>query len=225
MSKLVIFDVDGTILDSYGLYEKVVEIYSREQGLPQPCIRTIKEGYGAPREHDFKWGVSREEQLRHLYATFQITDDWSVSGEADKTPGLFHGVEETLTHFKDLGHTLAIVTSKPEKPLLHLLEYHGIEKLFSAQRNWDDIARRGEREKPCPDKVQSIMRDLKFAPEETVMIGDTTMDVRAGLSAGASAIGVTWGTHTFDQLAGAGARHIIDTRFADLVPVVKKIFE
>lgn len=224
MSKLVVFDVDGTILDSYTLFEKYVREYSQEQGLPQPCVTTIKRGYGNPHDHDFGWGVSREEQVRHLHATFKITDDYSMSGEAHHTPHLFDGVKEALTHLKDLRYELAIVTSKSAAPLRHLLEYHGVEKLFSAQRTYDDIHLRKEREKPEPDMLHSVMRELKFVPDETVMIGDTTMDIRMGRAADTHTIGVTWGTHPREYLTGAGAHHIIETHFDDVISTIKKIF-
>lgn len=225
MTKLVIFDVDGTFLNSYGLYEKVVRTYSRENNLPFPCISSIKKGYGAPDAYDFKWGVPREEQKKHLHATFRMTDEWSVSGEADKTPLLFDGVIDSLTHLKDLGYTLAIVTSKPETPLLHLLEYHGIQNFFCTQRNWDDIKRRSLGEKPSPDKLHCVMRELKFSPEEAVMIGDTTMDIGAGSAAGTATIGVTWGVHDEERLLSKGAQHIVRTQFSDLVPVIKSVLK
>lgn len=224
MSKLVVFDVDGTILDSLGLFQKVVAEYSKQAGLPHPCLETIKIGYADAHAHDFKWGVSREEQEKHLVNTFIMTDEWSVSGDLDKTPRLFDGVKEGLTHLKDTGHTLAIVTSKGEAPLVHLLEHHGVTNMFSAYRTWDDIKRRGEKEKPHPDMLLSVMRDLKFGTDETVMIGDTTMDVKMGRSAGTNTIGVTWGSHKKPLLEEAGAHHIIDSHFDDVVATVRKIF-
>lgn len=220
---LVVFDVDGTFLNSFGLFEKVVAEYSRDKGLPHPCLQTIKFGYGDPHNHDFKWGVSREEQVAHLYATFHMTDAWTLSGEVEKTPLLFDGVEETLVALKDEGYTLGIVTSKPEPPLLHLLEWHDIGRLFSAHRSSTDIERRREREKPAPDQLLSVMRELEFAPEETVMVGDTSMDIRMGRSASAHTIGVTWGTHLKDHLEAAGAHFIVDTDFGDVAETVRKI--
>jgi phosphoglycolate phosphatase len=222
--KLVVFDVDGTILNSWALYEKIVIEYSKAQGLPKPCFETIKKGYGCPHEHDFGWGVSRDEQGKHMAGTWELGEKYEMSGDPERTPPLFDGVEESLVHLKDLGHTLAIITSKPEAPLLHLLEYHDIGRLFSARRAIDDVKRRGEKEKPEPDMLHSVMRELKFGAEETVMVGDTTMDIRMGCSADAHTIGVTWGTHTKDALLGAGAHHIVETEFDDVVPVVKKIF-
>lgn len=225
MSKLIIFDVDGTFLDTYGMYAKVVEEYSREKGLKMPNIQAINRGYGDPLNHDFEWGVSREEQVQHMRATFDMIDDWSVSNHADKTPVLFEGVKDLLTELKDEGHTLAIVTAKKEEPLLHLLQYHNLDKMFSAQRNWTDVKRRGYRGKPHPDKLLSVMKELNMNPEESVMIGDTTMDILAGIAAGSKSIGVTWGAQGIDDLTKAGAHHIVDTKFSDLGAAIKKMFE
>lgn len=222
--KLVVFDVDGTILNSWSRYEKVVLEYSSDMGLPKPCFETIKKGYGRPHDHDFGWGVDRTEQRRHLMETFFLAEKYEMSGDPRHTPELFDGVEESLVHLKDLGHTLAIITSKSEAPLLHLLEHHDIGRLFSTHRAIDDVKRRSEKEKPEPDMLHSVMRELNFAPDETAMIGDTTMDIRMGRAADTHTIGVTWGTHPKAHLLDAGAHHIVETEFNDVVPVIKKIF-
>lgn len=224
MSNLIVFDVDGTILDSFGMFERALLQYSNDSGLPAPCFDTIRMGYGDPDKHDFKWGVSKEEQLRHLKNSYRMADLWAVSGEPDKTAMLFEGVEDVLVELKDHGHTLAIVTSKAEAPLIHMLEYHNLYTLFSAHRNGGDIKRRNEKEKPEPDMLNSIMRELNFVPDETVMIGDTTMDIHMGIRATTQTIGVTWGCHPKDVLAEAGAHQIVETHFRDMSPAIKKIF-
>ena len=224
MSKLVVFDVDGTILDSLAHLDRIAEEYSRGKGLPMPDTSAIRHGYGSPRNHDFGWGVEREEQVRHLSGVFELMDSRSVSGLAHETPLLYDGVHETLVHLKDLGHTLAIVTSKSEDPLLHLLDHHKARNMFSAYRTYNDIDRRGEKEKPAPDMLQSVMRELKFAADETAMVGDTTMDILMGRAAGTGTIGVAWGAHPKEHLEKAGAHHIVDTHFNDIVLTVKKIF-
>jgi phosphoglycolate phosphatase len=224
MSKLIVFDVDGTILDSWGGYERVVMDYSKARGLPRPCFETIKKGYGHAHDHDFGWGVGRDEQWQHMLETFRIAEKHEMSGDPHHTPLLFDGAGEALIHLKDLGHKLAIITSKGEAPLLHLLEHHKIHRLFSTHRSINDVARRGEKEKPAPDMLHSVMRELKFAPEETVMIGDTTMDIRMGRAAEAHTIGVTWGTHPREHLIEAGAHHVVETEFDDVVQTIKNIF-
>lgn len=224
MSKLIVFDVDGTFLNSYGLFERAVVEYSDKNGLPLPCLETIRFGYGHPYDHDFKWGVDRDEQVRHLFEVFKILDAKTKTGGDDWRPDLYDGVLETFEHLKDLGHTLAIVTAKPEEPLLHVLEYYKIHSYFSAHRTWDDIKRRNEKEKPAPDMLVSVMRELNFANDETVMIGDTTMDILMGRGAQSSTIGVTWGNHQKHHLEGAGAHYIVEKKFLDLVPAVMKVF-
>lgn len=222
MKSLIVFDVDGTILDSFGVFEKVILDYSKEQGLPVPCLESIRHGYNDPDSFDFKWGVSKEDQKRHLIETFIRMDKVSLSGEAHYTPDLFDGVAGVLADLKDLGHTLAIVTSKPEAPLVHLLETHKVLGLFSAHRTWDDIKRRNEKEKPAPDMLLSVMRDLNFLPDQTIMIGDTTMDVVMGRASNSSTIGVTWGAHPKHLLQQAGAHHIVETHFDDVRDTIHK---
>lgn len=224
MSKLIVFDVDGTLINSWRGFEKTLLEYSHAQGLPRPCLETIKKGYGHPHDHDFGWGVDRDEQFRHLQGCWDLGKKYEMSNDPVHTPYPFEGVEEVLVHLKDTGHTLAVVTSKPEDPFLHLMDYHNMGHYFSARRVIDDVERRGEKEKPAPDMLQSVMRELKFAPDETVMIGDTTMDIRMGRAALAHTIGVTWGNHSKTLLVDAGAHHIVETEVNALVPVIKKIF-
>ena len=69
----------------------------------------------------------------------------------------------------------------------------------------------------------SVMKELNFKPERTVMVGDTTMDVRMGRAANTHTIGVAWGMHPVLHLEDAGAHHIVDEHFSKLVPTVKKI--
>jgi phosphoglycolate phosphatase len=117
------------------------------------------------------------------------------------------------------------VTSKPEAPLVHMLETYDISNLFCGIRHGNDEKRRGEREKPYPDQLASLIRELKFAPDETVMVGDTTMDIHMGLGAKAQTMGVTWGAHPRETLVEAGAHHLVETQFDDVITAVNKIFD
>lgn len=217
MRKLVVFDIDGTLLDSYGLYGRAVEEYSRNNNLPMPCLDTIRTGYGEPHAHDFKWGVDRDSQVRHLYGTFKLADQWSMSGDPAFMPPLFENVENLLAGLHLRGHEIAIVTSKGSAPLEAMLKHYDLHKYFCAIRTSCDVRGRGEAEKPAPDQLLSIMRDRKATPDVTVMVGDTVMDMKMGVSAGATSLGVTWGVHGVADLRSAGAHHICDTHAGDLV--------
>jgi phosphoglycolate phosphatase len=225
MSKLIVFDVDGTFLNSQPSYNKATLEYSLAQGLPEPDVQKIWLGYGDPLAHDFGWGVDRTEQVRHLRAASEFYDRQSMSGDPRYIPALYAGVPESFIALKDLGHTLAIITSKPEAPLLHVLDAHKLRRFFATHRTSDDIRRRSEREKPHPDMLHSVMKELKFSPQDTVMIGDTTMDVRMGRSAGAHTIGVTWGAHPKEHLTDAGAHHIVEAKFNNLLHTIHAVFK
>lgn len=220
MAKLAVFDIDGTLLNSFALYERAVSHYSREQGLPDPCLDTIRRGYGDPHNHDFKWGVDKDEQHRHLIGTFELASTWETSGDPQHLPQLFDGVHDLLAHLKGTGWTLGIVTSRPSYALMHTLGQHGVDSLFSGVRTGCDIKGRGEKEKPEPDQLLSIMRELGFGADQTVMIGDTTMDMKMGRSAGTKTIGVTWGVHTRDMLMDAGAHHVVDDHVQDILKFI-----
>lgn len=220
MKKLVVFDIDGTLLNSFGLYGRAVEVYSRDNNLPMPCLDTIRTGYGNPYDHDFKWGVDRKTQVEHLYGTFKLVDDWTASGNPEFMPPLFLGVVELLKDLHLRNHELAIVTSKPSVPLATTLAHYGLGGYFCAIRTSCDVKGRGEAEKPAPDQLLSIMRDRKMTPDATLMVGDTTMDMRMGRGAGATAIGVTWGVHSRDVLLDAGAHHIVDSHAQDIVKYI-----
>jgi phosphoglycolate phosphatase len=219
MPRLIVFDVDGTFLDSLTQFERMIRDYSARNGLQPPCFESMKRGYHDPLNHDFKWGLTREEQLHHLHAAWDETD-----ARAEEIAALFEDACETLRRLKSRGHTLAMVTAKSDTPLARTLAHHGLDSLFSARRTLEDRERRGERLKPAPDMLQSVMRELAFNPRNTAMVGDTTMDIEMGIAAGAHTIGVCWGAHDRAMLEKAGAHHIVDSGFAAVAEKVESIF-
>lgn len=223
MKPLIVFDVDGTIVNSFDAYLHAVEIYSREKGYRIPCLETIRVGYGTPEDYDFKWGCPREEQKARLMESYSYAADLLRGQCPSVTSPLFEGVKETLEAFKDAGYQLAIATSKYEEALLQVLKHHRLEHFFSGYRAHEDIHRRREREKPFPDQLLSLVKELGGDLETTVMIGDTTMDMHMGKSARSRAVGVGWGNHDASMLRAAGADSVIETAFKDLLPAVQHI--
>ena len=140
---------------------------------PTVSRKSIMRGYGEPHAHDFGWGVSREEQVRHLiHAAAELADDGlcHVGRAAPVTPhALFNGVPGyPIAPEKCLGYTLAIITSKPEAPLFCAYwTTYNVRRFFTTHRAPRMMSRHtpsSEREKPHPDMLHSVMRELKFAP-------------------------------------------------------------
>jgi phosphoglycolate phosphatase len=92
-----------------------------------------------------------------------------------------------------------------------LIEYHKIGTYFKTIRSDQDIIDRGYRGKPHPDKLNCVLKETGFHPEKTVMIGDTLMDMRMAKSAGAKAIGVSWGYNDETVLRDHGADEVART--------------
>ena len=111
-----------------------------------------------------------------------------------QTP-LFAGVEQTLQQLNEAWHSVAIATGKSRRGLDRALEKTGLAPLFHATRCGEESAN-----KPQPDMLLDLMRELGAEPAKTVMIGDTTHDMLMASNAGVAGIAVTYGAHPRAQL-------------------------
>jgi len=220
MSKLLVFDVDGTFLNSIHYFGQYVLEYSRKQGWGDVCVESVLLGYSDPDSYDFGWGVSKKEQKVMFHQACKSFEE----NITKNVPNLYEGAKETLIKLKDMGYSLAVVTSKSEKPLITTFEKHQLDGLFVSQRNYDDIERRGEKEKPEPDMLLSVMNELGFSNDNTIMIGDTFMDVHMGNNAGAKTIAVTWGAHSKEELEKANPTYIVGGEFSNILSLIEKEF-
>lgn len=182
----------------------------------------MRTGYGYPDEHDFWEGLSREQQKEHLFKLYRIVDDPRHELMDGNFPVLFQGVLETLDDLKSKGYTLAIVTARPNDPLQVILNQFELHRFFCGYRTHDDVEKRGEKCKPHPDQLLSVIKELNFTPDDTFMVGDTCMDMKMANAAGVKAIGVTWGNHCINRLSESGAHHVASEKFADLSDIIHR---
>ena len=222
--RLVVFDFDGTLIDTFDLYQKKVGEYTALHGLKFPDVEKIRRYYNRARDHDFGFGLPLENQAEHLYGSFSWIDARTMSGEAGMVPDPYVGIHDALEAIATAGHKLAIVTARDRVSLDYILKHHRLDGFFTGYRTWEDVKSRGEASKPAPDQLISIIKEMgRFDAAHTLMVGDTTMDMAMARAAGSMALGVTWGSHPRDFLEEAGAHHVID-RVLDLVPAKRKIF-
>lgn len=222
--RLVVFDFDGTLVDTFELYRKKVGEYVALHGLQYPDVEKIRRYYNRATEHDFGFGLPLERQGEHLYGSFGWIDARTMSGEEGMVPDPYAGIHDTLEEIATRGHKLAIVTARDMTSLQYILKHHRLDGFFSAYRTWEDIERRGEASKPAPDQLISVIKEMgSFDAAHTLMVGDTTMDMAMGRAASAMTLGVSWGSHPRGMLEEAGAHHVIDSA-DEIVPAKNRIF-
>ena len=204
---LAAFDLDGTLLDSAGqIVERVIACWEA-CGFPPPDPVLAKRIIGLPWTKSVlallpDAGPDEFEKIRSYY------DDVREGRRAvpPLSETLFDGARATLEDLHGRGYALAIVTSRTGDRLAELLRDHGIDRLFLACKTADMGPA-----KPDPYLLRAAMADAGASPATTMMIGDTTYDIEMAVSAGARAVGVSWGVHEADELRGAGAHRIVDS--------------
>lgn len=202
MTKLCIFDLDGTVLDTLHSIAAFGNGALREHGLPEIDEREYRyfAGYGAKALiHNMlrHLGCDGEELYARVYASY-IRDY-----HADATVGArhFEGVPEALEEMASRGVKLAIVSNKPDVAAKHSIARLFREGLFSYVQGADE----GIALKPDPTEVLRVMERFGVSPEECAYVGDTATDIDTAKNAGVRAIGVLWGFRDREELAAHGA--------------------
>lgn len=191
--RLLVFDWDGTLMDSIGTIVACTQATIRELDLgelPEEKIRgTI--GLGLRETIDILSPGSDEAQFGRILECYR--KHW-VSTYRDM-PLLFTGVAEMLRGLEELGYLLAVATGKSRRGLDYALEQTGLGDLFHATRTADEAF-----SKPHPQMLLDILDELGVPPRQAVMIGDTTYDLEMARSARTASVGVCTGSHCRAEL-------------------------
>lgn len=206
--KLVIFDVDGTLVDSQAHILAAMARAFESRGLPVPGrARTLAiVGLSLPvamARLAPDASVPEIDALVEAYRTaFAVTRD--TAGAAPSMP-LYPGARDALERLGARDDVLlGVATGKSGRGLAHVLAEHGLADVFVTRQTAD-----GHPSKPNPSMVLAAMAETGAVPSRTVMIGDTTFDVDMAGAAGVAAIGVAWGYHAAPDLAAAGAATVL----------------
>lgn len=191
--KLLVFDWDGTVMDSVARIIACLRAAIRDLALEPRSDAALKDiiGLGLREAVDTLYPQQDEAFHRRLIDSYRY---YFLS--ADQTPSvLFPDAAETLRTVHAAGYLMAVATGKGRQGLDHVLEQSGLGPLFHATRCADET-----QSKPHPHMLLEIMRELGAAPEHTLMIGDTEYDMEMAARAGTAALGVTYGVHARDRL-------------------------
>ena len=197
--RLLIFDWDGTLLDSIGTIIGCTQQTLAELGLPAVDDGQIRSviGLGLRETVETIRPGCDDDTFRSILEVYRRL--WL--GGWGSRPLLFAGVEETLTGLKRRGHVLTVATAKGRHGLDRDLARTGLDGLFETSRTVDESP-----SKPHPGMILDILEETGFAAAECLMIGDTLHDLRMAENAGVDAVAVSSGTVDRDTLLATRAR-------------------
>jgi phosphoglycolate phosphatase len=217
--KLVIFDCDGTLVDSQHMICTAMTRAYQAHDLPVPDRATMLSIVGLSLVEAFTALGQGADDFPAASLAAQYRLAFHALREAGGTiEPLYPGAAETVAALARRDDVvLGIATGKSQRGVRLVLGHHGLLDHFITIKTADDAP-----SKPDPAMVLHAMREVGASPENTVMIGDTTYDIAMARAAGAAPIGVAWGYHTRDALERAGAP-VIDA-FAILEPTLDRIW-
>jgi phosphoglycolate phosphatase len=191
--RLLVFDWDGTLMDSIGPIVACAQATIRELKLGELPEETVRGTVGlglretieilSPGCDDALYGKILEGYRKHWHSIYR------------DMPMLFEGVDEMLRGLADEGYLLAVATGKSRRGLDYALDQTGLREVFQATRTADEAF-----SKPHPQMLLDILDELGVSPREAVMIGDTTYDLEMARSARTHAVGVCSGGHDREEL-------------------------
>lgn len=202
---LIVFDWDGTLMDSAAAIVRAIQASCRDLDLPVPDDLRARHVIGLGLADALGQAVpdlppGRYPEMVERYRHHYFSRDHELI--------LFAGVEDLLADLVLAGHCLAVATGKSRKGLQRSLALSGLEACFQATRCADECF-----SKPHPQMLEELMGEFGSDPARTLMIGDTSHDLQMACNAGVDGLAVTYGAHTVEHLAGYAARatvHSVD---------------
>lgn len=204
--ELVVFDWDGTLMDSEARIVTCMQRAAEEIGLPVPTRAAARDIIGL--------GLSEAVQRLFPGAEAQTVDGLVEAyrghwlGNEVEAAIMFEGAVELITQLNRAGHLLAVATGKSRRGLDKSLDESGLRDFFHITRCADEAF-----SKPHPQMLQEILIDLDADPTAAVVVGDTEYDMQMASAAGVDAVGVSHGVHTTDRLMSHGAITCFDDLF------------
>jgi phosphoglycolate phosphatase len=191
--KLIVFDWDGTLMDSEARIVACIHAAFADLGLPLPSAEAARDIIGLGLDEALSVLLPETGRAGRRVLIDRYRHHFLV---ANDTPSqLFPGVTETLDWLRGQGYLLGVATGKSRRGLDQVLVSTGLAGYFDATRCADETF-----SKPHPAMLLQIMDELGVSGPETLMVGDTEYDMQMARSAGAHALAVCYGVHSAERL-------------------------
>ena len=201
MTRLAIFDCDGTLVDSGATIHRALAEAFEAHGLEVPPAPECRRVIGLSLTEAMAALLPDAPESAHLMlAETYRRCFFRARQEGRIEEPLFDGILDLLDALESDGWLLAVATGKSDRGLRHCLESHGIHARFVSLQTADRHP-----SKPSPAMTLAAMADAGALPGSTIVVGDTSFDMAMAVAAGAAAVGAGWGYHDAEDLLAAGA--------------------
>ena len=204
--KLILFDYDGTIVDSAKMIVKGAIEAFRMCGLPDPDPNKVRENIGKPLATALDAYAPQgyevnPEMISNAYRKWYAEQGRLGLQDEPLFPGMFELIHDLKNNKK---FHVGVATNKSRIALNNGLKKHNLNDIFDITLTMDEA-----KAKPDPDMAIQAMSKLKIKKKSTVIVGDTINDIGLGVNAGINSIGVAWGYNSIELLRNEGADFII----------------
>lgn len=216
--RLIMFDMDGTLIDSGSIIAEHMATTFRDHGLPEPTREMSHSIIGLSLEVAMANLAGCDTETALLMADTYRGHYRAMLATGDRQEPLYAGALDALARLRaHEASILGIATGKGLHGVNRILALHALTDHFVTLQTPDHNP-----SKPHPGMILRACSETGIDPAATVMVGDTTFDMELGRSAGAKTVGVSWGYHARVALEEAGAHIIIDD-YADLDDAIEKV--
>jgi len=193
---LLIFDWDGTLMDSAGVIVACIQQASADLGWTVPSRAAASHiiGLGLKEAVATLFPELPESEHPKLVERYR----YHYLGQDHEIP-LFEGARELIEDLNARGYLLAVATGKARRGLDRAFGHSGLEPYFHASRTADETF-----SKPHPAMIEELLAELQVAPERALMIGDTSHDLEMARNAGIDSLAAGYGAHPAEHLADYG---------------------
>lgn len=197
----VLFDLDGTLVDSIALLLACMN-HTFEGRQNRPTETEWIGGLGIPLPEQLTPFIASEEDRRNLISRYREFQN----EHHDKLMATYPGVAETLAILKQGGHPMGVVTSKGNAMMDRGLRFIGADKYMRVAIGFDSC----HLHKPDPFPVLLAVGRLEYTPRESVFVGDSPHDIKAGNAAGVTTVAALWGPFTREMLEPYRPAHFLE---------------
>lgn len=209
----LLFDLDGTLIDSIGLLLECMEFAFRDRAA-RPTREEWVAGIGTPLRAQLAQWCQGPEDVEGMVGRYR--DHQDIHLERLTTP--FPGVLDTLAWARAQGYPTAIVTSKGKGMTARSLNHVGLGQAFDTVVTFEET----ERHKPLPDPVLLALDRLGASPDHAIFVGDSPHDMHAGRAAGVRTAAALWGPFGRHELEPASP-HFWMSRFDELPAILAQM--